>query len=329
MYKCSIIVPVYKVEKELSRCVESILNQTMTDFELILVDDGSPDSCGTICDRYAALDPRVRVIHQENGGLSAARNAGIDWVMSHSSSEWISFIDSDDWVHSRYLESLYDAALKYNTAISMCWSLRTSGEISSPDSFDAVLRSSEDAYTLNGKAIASFAWGRLYQKKLFCDYRFPIGKLWEDMYIIHKILFQVPQIAVVEQPLYYYYRNPNSIIMQKWSEHRKDIFTAYEEEIFPFFKRKYPSVYRLAQSGYYAELTTSIEMANKAGYPEDAKELKQKLRKSMIRFHCLSRFPIRDNYWIYEQAFPLFMAVYWFLHAVPKKIMSISRKKKN
>lgn len=319
MCKYSVIVPVYKVEKELPRCIESILNQTLTDFELILVDDGSPDRSGIICDQYASADPRIRVIHQENGGLSAARNAGIEWVLSNSSSEWITFIDSDDWVHSQYLEALYHAVLKYNTSISMCWSFRTSGEDTSPTSFDAVLRSVEDAYTLNGKTIASFACGRLYRKELFANYRFPEGKLWEDMYVIHKIMFQFPQIAVVEQPLYYYYRNPNGIIMQKWSERRKDIFTAYEEELFPFFKRKYPSVYRLAQSGYYAELTTAIEKANDAGYPEDAKELKRKLRKSMIRFHCLTHFPIKDNYWIYERAFPLFMSVYWLARAALKK----------
>ena len=102
----SVIVPVYKVEKYIHRCVDSILSQTFTDFELILVDDGSPDNCGKICDEYAEKDIRIHVIHQENGGLSAARNAGIDWVFANSDSEWITFIDSDDWVHPEYLERL-------------------------------------------------------------------------------------------------------------------------------------------------------------------------------------------------------------------------------
>ena len=116
----SIIIPVYKVEKYIHRCVDSILAQTFTDFELILVDDGSPDNCGKICDEYAEKDSRIVVIHQENGGLSAARNAGLDWVFEHSDSQWISFVDSDDYVYPHYLEKLYQAVVENNTNISMC-----------------------------------------------------------------------------------------------------------------------------------------------------------------------------------------------------------------
>ena len=114
MPQISVIVPVYKVEPYLRRCVDSILAQTFTDFELILVDDGSPDNSGAICDEYAQKDARVHVIHQENGGLSAARNAGIDWVFAHSDSQWLTFVDSDDWVHPEYLERLYHAVLEHN-----------------------------------------------------------------------------------------------------------------------------------------------------------------------------------------------------------------------
>ena len=109
MAKISVIVPVYKVEQYLNRCIDSLLCQTFSDFELILVDDGSPDACPAICDSYAEKDARVHVIHQANGGLSAARNAGIEWSLQKSDSEWISFVDSDDWVHERYLESLFSA----------------------------------------------------------------------------------------------------------------------------------------------------------------------------------------------------------------------------
>ena len=116
----SVIVPVYKVEKYIHRCVRSILGQTYADFELILVDDGSPDNCGVICDEYAAKDSRVVVIHQENGGLSAARNAGIDWVFANSDSQWLSFIDSDDWVHPEYLQRLLDAATYAGTCPLGC-----------------------------------------------------------------------------------------------------------------------------------------------------------------------------------------------------------------
>lgn len=110
MPEISVIVPVYKVEKFLHRCVDSLLCQSFESFELILVDDGSPDHSGAICDTYAEKDPRIHVIHQKNGGLSAARNTGIDFVMANSNSHWLAFVDSDDWVHPDFLKRLYSVA---------------------------------------------------------------------------------------------------------------------------------------------------------------------------------------------------------------------------
>ena len=124
----SVIVPVYKVEKYIHRCVDSILGQTFTDYELILVDDGSPDNCGAICDEYAVKDSRIVVIHQENGGLSAARNTGIDWSFANSDSRWLTFIDSDDWVHPEYLQRLLAAAVEHNVSVSICGYAQTEGK---------------------------------------------------------------------------------------------------------------------------------------------------------------------------------------------------------
>ena len=120
MATISVIVPVYKVEPYLHRCVDSILAQSFQDFELILVDDGSPDRCGVICDEYAQKDSRVRVIHQQNGGLSAARNAGIDLVLADSESQWLSFVDSDDWIHPLYLELLERAVRESGADAGAC-----------------------------------------------------------------------------------------------------------------------------------------------------------------------------------------------------------------
>ena len=116
----SIIIPVYKAEAYLDRCVQSVLAQSMADFEVILIDDGSPDRSGAVCDAYAKQDERVRVIHQKNQGQAAARNAGIDCAFANSDSKWLTFIDSDDWVHPEYLQMLYDATMQDNTLISMC-----------------------------------------------------------------------------------------------------------------------------------------------------------------------------------------------------------------
>lgn len=234
MCKISVIVPVYKVEQYIHRCIDSIQRQTYFNFELILVDDGSPDNCGEICDEYARRDSRIRVIHQKNGGLSVVRNTGIEYVLANSDAEWLTFIDSDDWIHKKYLEYLLNGALQYNVPISMCWAKITDGEEIEPECFDVYLRTAEDAYTCNGQFILAMACGRLYRKELFSQYRFPQGKLWEDMYVIHKILFQTPEVAVIEQPLYYYYRNPESIVRSKWSVKKLDSVNAYEQEIFPY-----------------------------------------------------------------------------------------------
>lgn len=110
----SIVVPVYKVEKYIHRCIKSILNQSYSSFNLVIVDDGSPDNCGKICDEYAKKDTRIHVIHKSNGGLSDARNAGIDWAIKNSDSKWITFIDSDDWVHPQYLEKMISSAEETN-----------------------------------------------------------------------------------------------------------------------------------------------------------------------------------------------------------------------
>ena len=120
MSQISVIVPVYKVEAYLPACIDSILAQTFTDFELILIDDGSPDHCGTICDEYAKKDVRIHVIHQENGGLSAARNAGIDWVFKNSDSQWITFVDSDDMIISGMLERLRSVILITKADVCTC-----------------------------------------------------------------------------------------------------------------------------------------------------------------------------------------------------------------
>lgn len=232
----SVIVPVYKVEPYLRRCVDSILAQTFTDFELILVDDGSPDNCGSICDEYAQKDPRVVVIHQQNGGLSAARNAGIDWAFANSDSQWLSFVDSDDWVHPEYLERLLKAAVENGVSVSICGYAGTAGE--EPEVRDTdmipVLWKPEDFYVAHNTN-ATIACGKLYRKDCFREIRYPVGKIHEDEFTTYKILFGTDIVAFIQAPFYAYFQNPNSIVRSKWSEKRLDVLDALEERI-SFFK---------------------------------------------------------------------------------------------
>ena len=231
----SVIVPVYKTEPYLRRCVDSILAQTFPDFELILVDDGSPDNCGLICDEYARQDSRVLVIHQENRGLSAARNAGIDWVMANSGSEWITFVDSDDRIHPNMLERLLRANLECGTQISVCNHIR----VSSDDTPDCPQQSEPVVYSWDVMYekywVAVVAWGKLYSRDCFDQVRFPLGKIHEDAFITHQLLYRKQCAAMIWDPCYFYSPSPNSITQKPWTPQRMDHFEAIESQI-SFFR---------------------------------------------------------------------------------------------
>lgn len=212
----SIIVPIYKVEPYLRRCLDSIVNQTYTNLEIILVDDGSPDGCPQICDEYAAKDNRIVVIHKENGGLSDARNAGLDICKG----EYISFVDSDDWVDEKYIEALFYIINKENADISICsYNSFIDGDNLTPqhfkdlqhyvlwDSHETLIRlCAEDTQGLMA------AWGKIYKKEIFKSIRFPKGKLYEDVYVNYKLYSLCQKICFINIPLCHYRIRKNSIM---------------------------------------------------------------------------------------------------------------------
>lgn len=163
----SIVIPVYKVEQYLRECVDSVIAQTYKNLDIILVDDGSPDKCPAMCDEYAAKDSRVRVIHKTNGGLSAARNSGIDIARG----EYITFIDSDDYVSKTYTEQLYTTLKKSGAGISECLCSSVADDLDEAVSPDFRIYSAHDAIreALDGKFIAIAAWGKLYPISIFTD----------------------------------------------------------------------------------------------------------------------------------------------------------------
>lgn len=206
----SVIVPVYKVELFLRQCVDSILAQTYSNLEIILVDDGSPDKCGTICDEYACQDPRVRVIHKENGGLSDARNLGIDAARG----EYIAFVDSDDWIAPEMYESMYQAAEKYEAGLVVCeyydcWSRKYSGWHKSENQ---VFLGEEGAKALLELKFGNYAWNKLYKRELWTpDIRYPVGKNFEDVRTTYKLVQKCETVVVIPQMLYYYRRHGQGI----------------------------------------------------------------------------------------------------------------------
>ena len=252
----SVIVPVYKVEKYIRRCVDSILAQTFTDFELILVDDGSPDNCGMICDEYALKDNRIHVIHKENGGLSDARNAGIDWAFENSNSEWLTFIDSDDWVHPRYLSFLYQAVCDFDVNISVCAFVKCQEIVDYIDETRNIELTTPQILLEQNRENATVAWGKLYKKQIFQELRYPVGKLHEDEYTTYKALFSYHSIAYLDNLLYFYYINPGSIMHSNWDIRRLDVFNAFRMQMQFFkkngYKRAYDNTARVLYLGYAA-----------------------------------------------------------------------------
>lgn len=233
MLMISVIVPVYKVESYLCRCIDSILAQTFTDFKLILVDDGSPDNCGRICDEYAEKDSRIHVIHKENEGLSAARNDGLDWCYANVDFDWVTFIDSDDWVHPCYLEALYNANISSHTYISMCLFERTLKHSVQFNTYNTEVKCMSPSKALNiyGQGLVCYACGRLYSRALWETERFPVGMYMEDIYIIPQIIYKAKEISVVYAELYYYFYNPNSILNTITLEKYYDAWIAHEKLI--------------------------------------------------------------------------------------------------
>jgi len=229
MSTISIVVPVYNTEMYLRRCVDSILAQSFTDFDLVLVDDGSNDNGALICDEYARLDARVTVIHQQNLGLSAARNAGIIWALENSDSRYLSFIDSDDWVHPRYLEWLYSAIRDNNCKVSAGKFIKVTDTCAFEAEASVSITPPEKLYC---ESVANFivAWGKLFLKEDFRELRFPAGKIHEDEFTTWKILFKYDSIAFISTPIYAYYQRPDSI-MGTWTPARLVKSEAVSEQL--------------------------------------------------------------------------------------------------
>ena len=285
MPQITVIVPVYRVEDYLDRCVRSILEQTCGDFELILVDDGSPDNCGALCDAYARQDSRVQVIHQENGGLSAARNAALDWMQTHSQSQWVTFIDSDDWVHPRFLELLLQSALEAGTDISVCGYVRTGGEpvqVDEKDLIPAVYPAKE--FYMQFFVNATIACGKLYRRKCFQKHRFPLKKYHEDEFLTYKLLFECGRVVYLPGGLYAYYVNPEGITRSCWTPRRMDAWQAYEEQIAFFERLGDGELVKFRYRGYLDNVRDNWQAALESPLttPRVLRQMKKRVRR-MIR----------------------------------------------
>lgn len=219
----SVIVPVYKVEKYLDKCVQSIVNQTYRNLEIILVDDGSPDHCGAMCDAWAVKDSRIKVIHKENGGLSDARNAG----MAATTGDWIAFVDSDDWIRADMYEVLVSTARETDAEIAACEYQMVYPDqkfIETTYTGDITVLKSQDAMQslIHNSLVKQVVWNKLYAVHLVKDIPFAVGKWHEDEIWTWQVIMKTNRYAVVDKLGYYYLQRSSSIMGQSYNVKRLD-----------------------------------------------------------------------------------------------------------
>ncbi|MDT2429004.1 glycosyltransferase family 2 protein [Enterococcus avium] len=308
MCKISVIVPVYNVEEYLENCLESISNQTETDIEIIVVDDGSPDKSGEIAESYRLKDNRVRVIHQDNGGLSAARNSGLDVMKG----KYVCFIDSDDWIEPDYLELLLTGIERYHSNISVLkikkitdysqikeltpakeeWNI-----ISKKDAMEVLFTNNTIGYSANNK---------LFTADLFSNLRFPYGKLMEDKAVMYLLIDKSKQISVNTSEKYHYYQSPVSILRGSFNPKKFDTFDI-QEDIIGFIDDKYPEISIKVRTRYvYTAIRMMMSMiennySKKADfercmsilikYQNDLKKDADFSKKIRLVANCLVKFP--------------------------------------
>lgn len=282
----SVIIPVYRVERWLRKCVESVCGQTYPNLEILLIDDGSPDGCPEICEEYAGRDPRIRVVHQINGGLSAARNAGLDMAQG----DYIIFIDSDDWIDRQMIERLYWYAEQEQAdlAVGRILLVDENGELckweeSSPckgEGYEIV--TGKEA--LQGLTEMDIAWSivcnKLFRRSLWEGYRFPTGMTHEDEYVIHRILYHCRTIACISEATYYYVQRKDSIMADITIKKRMDKMKALIERL-SFFEEKELENLLFAQDRICLWEAEGIQREKPAGAD------KTRFRELLIQYGCL------------------------------------------
>ncbi len=293
MPRISIIVPVYNVELYLKRCVDSILGQTYKDFELILVNDGSPDNCGNICNELALKDSRVKVIHKKNGGLSSARNAGLDMAVG----EYVGFVDSDDWITNDMYEHLIGLVDEYDCEIASASYVFSNGEsVFNQSKIKINKYTRKEAlyfYLFEGmsKRIADYpVWIKLYRRELFNDIKFPLDQLYEDVATNFSLIQKSSTYVKSNKVCYFYFQDSASITRGGFSERDFDVIKVGKQLVNLALEENDNDILQLAQmksARSYFSLLTKIAVYGFVNSSNDEKKIIITLTKEL-----------RKHYWI-------------------------------
>lgn len=326
MPQISIIVPVYNVEKYLHACLDSILAQTFTDFELILIDDGSPDSSGKICDEYAEMDSRIRVFHQENQGQAAARNFGV----SQAKAEWIHFVDSDDIIHPQMLNILFEAVKNHDVKLSLALVSESISNEALSDIFSDDINYSLQVIDVSEDTLIEFfkdfryhsVCAKLISKDILIKYPFQIGRIHEDSPVICKWLVEAKKIAYSPNIFYVYIINNNSTTRSTFSLKKLDLLWAWEQQIDFYKSIGFKRMQRLLEfrfissaGRFYRKIKESTDINSNL-----AKKLKCYTFKNY--FHALfnKQIPINDRLFALEYFYPRTLMVFWLVRNRINKI---------
>lgn len=294
----SVIVPVYNIGAiMLNRCIESIISQTYCNLEIILIDDGSTDDSGKICDVWQARDERIKVIHRTNGGLSAARNTGT----KNANGKYIVFVDSDDWIEDEMIELLYQAIIKTQSDLAICGIMSTNGskKVELPWYQVSCVLNKEDAYKelIENERITSHAWNKMFKFEIIHQVPFPEGKLYEDIRMMHKVFRMCDQIAIVEEYLYNYYRRTNSIASSSNLYNKLEFVAAFQEryeyvkKITPQYAEKVLS--QIASSISLSLVQNKFSKNDKKKHVKDLKEMQVFLRRKDV-YDAVRKFCTRN-----------------------------------
>jgi raffinose-raffinose alpha-galactotransferase len=296
----SVIVPVYNVEKYVGRCLTSIINQSYTNLEIIVVNDGSTDNSLAVCEEYAAKDNRIKLISQENKGLSGARNTGL----KHYTGEYVSFVDSDDWIHRNMIEYLYNVLIRHNSEMSLCASLRVSEETISDKQYEELegITFTRDAFMimfLDGTITA--CWSRLFRKDVISGIEFPEGLNCEDFIYMYEAIRRVKAIAEIDLPLYYYYVREDSIVNVDFNLKKFDQFYS-AKKLYELVKTHTPEYAKLSVTRLAGAIVSLLSSSRKhQGFESKEKELTSFLRRNfmLFLFNCQLNYKLRIVLFIY------------------------------
>ena len=277
----SVIIPVYNVEEYLPYCIDSIIQQTYRNLEILLIDDGSTDCSGSICEKYALSDKRIKVVHKENGGLSDARNKGLDIC----NGDYVSFVDADDYVGNDYIERLYSAICDSHAEIAVCdtYKFYDEGKLLNtiPQKGSKLLFSNIEALedALYRRNLTFYANGKLYKKELFREIRFPYDRLFEDLYTTYKVIYQANLVIYLPFSIYFYRQRTGSIINSSFQKKRLESVKACYEILNFVIQKKLPLVQAVESKIFISCIDLLRRIQDKEKYNEEWKFLLEEIKK--------------------------------------------------